>query len=90
MVQRVRVTVHGRVQGVGFRAAVVRAARRLPVAGSVRNLPDGSVEAEVEGESDAVDALVAVLREGPTAAVVTAVDISDVPPRGEAGFRVTH
>jgi acylphosphatase len=88
MVLRVRVTVHGKVQGVGFRATVVRAARGLPVAGFVRNTPDGSVEAEVEGEPDAVDALVAVLREGPTAAWVQSVDVAEVPVRGETGFRV--
>ncbi|WP_123813507.1 acylphosphatase [Myceligenerans xiligouense] len=90
MVQRVRVTVHGRVQGVGFRATVVQAARRLPVAGFVRNTPGGSVEAEVEGEPDAVEALVAVLREGPTAALVTGAEIADLEPRGESGFRVAH
>ncbi|MBL0888466.1 acylphosphatase [Myceligenerans indicum] len=89
MVRRVRVTVHGRVQGVGFRAAVVHAAHRLPVAGFVRNAPDGTVQAEVEGEPDAVEALVAVLREGPVAAGVSSVDVSEVPARGETGFRVT-
>lgn len=83
-------TVRGRVQGVGFRATVERAARRLPVAGFVRNTPDGSVEAEVEGEPDAVEALAAVLREGPTAALVTAVDVAELEPLGETGFRVTR
>lgn len=69
---------------------MVEAARRLPVGGFVRNAPDGTVEAEVEGEPDAVEALVAVLREGPLGAIVSAVDVAELPPRGETGFRITR
>ncbi|GAA1875069.1 acylphosphatase [Myceligenerans crystallogenes] len=84
-------TVRGRVQGVGFRATAARAAQRLPVAGFVRNAPDGSVEAEVEGDPDAVEAMLAVLREGPTAAVVTSAEVVDLEPSGEeTDFRVTR
>jgi len=53
-VVRRRVVVHGRVQGVGFRWSTAAEAERVGVAGHVRNLPDGTVEAELEGAPDAV------------------------------------
>ncbi|MFI2102426.1 acylphosphatase [Isoptericola sp. NPDC019693] len=86
---RRRVRVHGRVQGVGFRWATREAARRAGVGGVVRNLPDGTVEAEVEGSPDAVDAMLAFLRQGPLGAHVTAVDVEDVPPVGDSSFDVS-
>lgn len=56
---RLRVTFTGRVQGVGFRAFVSRAAIRLGLTGWVENLPDGSVAAELQGERADIDALLA-------------------------------
>ncbi len=53
----------GRVQGVGFRYTACRTARDCEVAGYVRNMPDGSVECVVEGESAEVEAFVAALSE---------------------------
>jgi acylphosphatase len=78
--KRVRVVVRGRVQGVGFRASTAYEARHLGVTGWVRNLPDGGVEAVVDGAPDAVDALLAWLAHGPPGARVTSVDIADVAP----------
>ena len=66
--------VEGRVQGVGFRAFVVREARRLGLAGWVRNEPDGTVALEAEGEAAGLEALEALLGEGPPAARVTRLD----------------
>lgn len=86
---RRRVRVHGRVQGVGFRWSTREAARRTGVGGAVRNLPDGTVEAEVEGAPGAVDAMLAFLREGPPAAHVTGVDVEELPPLGETAFDVS-
>jgi len=86
---RRRVRVHGRVQGVGFRWATRQAAARAGVVGHVRNLPDGTVEAEVEGAPDDVAAMLDFLRAGPTAALVTALDVEDVPPRGDDAFVVS-
>jgi acylphosphatase len=80
--------VHGSVQGVGFRMAARREALRLGVAGSVRNRFDGTVEAEVEGEADAVRAMVAWLERGPSSARVERVDVEPAEPRGDAEFRV--
>ena len=65
---RARFLVTGRVQGVSFRQYTVDEARGLGVRGWVRNLPDGRVEAEVEGERAAVEALLRACRRGPPAA----------------------
>ncbi len=81
--RRLRVIVDGRVQGVGFRWSAVDAARRLGVTGWVRNLPDGRVEAMVEGPAGAVDRMVEWLRAGPRGARVTSVQVAEEPYRGE-------
>ena len=62
MAVRAHLIVRGRVQGVWFRGSMQEEAERLGVAGWVRNRPDGTVEAEIEGERDAVDALVLARR----------------------------
>jgi acylphosphatase len=86
MAVRRRVVVSGRVQGVGFRAAVSRHARTRGVAGWVRNLPSGQVEAVFEGDEAAVAGMVRFCSDGPPGAVVADVDIVDEPPVGETGF----
>ena len=86
--RRVRALVRGRVQGVAFRAHTADAARRLGVAGWVRNLDDGSVEAVLEGPRDAVEAALEQLRHGPRFARVDAVDVRDEPPNGARGFAI--
>jgi acylphosphatase len=86
-VRRARVVVSGRVQGVGFRWAMLDRARSRDVAGWVRNRPDGSVEAVFEGPPDAVEALVAWTRRGPVGARVDDVTVELEAPVGESGFR---
>jgi acylphosphatase len=82
------VVVSGRVQGVFFRAECERRARELGVAGFVRNLSDGRVEATFEGPDDAVDGAVAWCREGPPWARVESVEATEEEPAGDRGFRV--
>ena len=86
---RKRVVVEGRVQGVGFRASCARRAREAGVHGSVRNRHDGCVEAVFEGADEAVDAMVAWCRCGPSTARVQRVRVVDEQPLGETTFRVT-
>jgi acylphosphatase len=69
-----RLVIGGRVQGVGYRYALVEAAVACGVAGWVRNRRDGTVEAFVQGEPAAVEAVMAWCRRGPPGAHVAAVD----------------
>jgi len=85
MAVRAHLVIRGRVQGVWFRGAMRDEAERLGVAGWVRNRPDGAVEAEVEGERAALDALIAWAHEGPQGARVTDVAVEWTAPRGERG-----
>ncbi len=82
---RVHLLVQGIVQGVSFRAYTVDEARRLKVAGWVRNLPDGRVEAEAEGDRKALEALVAWCRHGPPSARVERVEVRWLAFGGDLG-----
>jgi acylphosphatase len=85
---RKRIVVHGRVQGVGFRHTVWRAATARGVAGWVRNRADGTVEAAFEGDGEAVDAVIRLCREGPRGARVEQVESVEEEPEGLNGFSV--
>ncbi len=83
--------VRGRVQGVFFRAWTRETARELGLGGTVRNLPDGSVEAHVLGEESAVRRLESVLWEGPPASNVDSVEVIESQVKLEANsFRILH
>jgi acylphosphatase len=86
---RRRVVVSGRVQGVGFRWSAATEAERLGVSGSIRNLDDGSVEAEVAGEPDAVEQFTEWMRVGPAGARVDDLEHEDMAGDGDsAGFLI--
>ena len=82
----VEVVATGRVQGVFFRAAMRERAEQLGVTGWVRNEPDGSVHAHLEGPVDDVQDLVSWCGHGPPAARVEAVRTADVEPIGARSF----
>ena len=86
--QRRRVVVQGHVQGVFFRETTRRRALAGGVTGWVRNVPDGNVEAVFEGEREAVERLVAFVREGPRGARVDWVDVASEDPEGLTGFEI--
>ena len=73
-----RLHIIGRVQGVGYRAWCVHAARKLGLVGWVRNLTDGSVEAVAQGPRTAMESFVAAAHAGPPGARVIEVDTADV------------
>lgn len=83
-----RFFVSGRVQGVYFRVFTRDAAKRAGVAGTVRNLPDGRVEAHAEGTAETLAAFERALRSGPPGARVDGVEIREETPTGVAGFRI--
>jgi acylphosphatase len=85
---RRRVIVHGEVQGVFFRDTARREASAKGVSGWVRNTPEGTVEAVLEGEPDAVERVVGFAHEGPDRAEVHHVETFEEEPEGLAGFEV--
>lgn len=70
-----RLVIHGRVQGVGYRNAMVKIAKQLGLTGWVRNRSNGTVEAVVEGAPGVVEHVVAWAWEGPKRAVVNQVEV---------------
>ena len=84
--RRVRIT--GLVQGVFFRAWTREQAKRLGVSGWVRNCPDGSVEAQLEGDAKAVERLTDLLGQGPDGARVDRIEIAEAAPENSDGFDV--
>jgi acylphosphatase len=75
-----RLSINGRVQGVYYRGWTTETARGLGLAGWVRNRPDGTVEAVVQGERAAVEALVTLAAQGPPAARVARVEVAQIAP----------
>jgi len=73
-----RLVIHGRVQGVGYRYAMVAVARRLSVTGWVRNRRDGSVEAMVQASPASIGHLSEWAKRGPDGASVKGIDIFDI------------
>jgi len=88
---RATISVAGRVQGVGYRAFVVRAASQRELHGTVRNLDDGRVELEVEGLKADIDSLLEDLRVGPPASKVLKVNVEWKTATGRyTDFRVRY
>lgn len=76
--RRVRAVISGRVQGVFYRASVEEQARSREVAGWARNLPDGRVEVELQGEPHAVESVLEFCRDGPPMAHVSDVEVTEL------------
>jgi acylphosphatase len=87
MIRR-RLLVSGRVQGVFYRDSCKATAQGAGVAGSARNLPDGRVEIILEGDTDAVDEVIAWCRKGTSQSKVESVEVSEEEPAGSSGFGI--
>jgi acylphosphatase len=85
-----RVRFEGRVQGVGFRYTTKDLARGFEVRGTVKNLPDGSVELEVTGEREEVESFIKeIAEESPLAHHIKSMHVTDIPPLGPIkGFTI--
>ncbi len=82
------ITVHGRVQGVGFRYALQATAQRAGAHGWVRNRRDGTVEALIAGDAASVETVIAWAHEGPSSAHVERVDVAESDDAPPAGFEI--
>src|SRR5215475_3825824 len=88
---RARISVSGRVQGVGYRAFAIRVATQRGLVGGVKNTDDGRVELEAEGPQDRILSLIEDLKVGPPASRVTAVQVEWVTATGrQTDFRVWY
>ena len=85
----VRLTIRGRVQGVGYRMWAAEAASQLGLDGWVRNCADGTVEAVAAGDAAAIERFIAACRTGPRPARVSAVEVgaADLAEAGGQGFQ---
>ena len=79
MVEAAHITVHGRVQGVWFRAGTKEKAEELGLTGWVMNRPNGTVEIHAQGEKSQLENFIAWCRQGTPAAMVTSLDIDRSP-----------
>jgi acylphosphatase len=87
---RFHLFIAGHVQGVGYRYYVARKAKGLGVTGWVCNMPDGRVEAEVQGEQQAIDQLMDRFFEGPSTCYVARIDKKEIPAvTGENDFEIS-
>ena len=80
--------VYGKVQGVGFRYYTLKKANDLSITGFVKNMPDGSVYIEAEGEAGTLVEFIDWCNVGPSWARVVKIDKQDAPPSGFEGFKV--
>lgn len=80
------ITIKGRVQGIGFRYNAKRQALALGLDGFVKNMPDGSVYVETEGNPTAMDEFVSWCQEGPSGARIIEVNVSISNLEGLTGF----
>ena len=73
-----KIVVSGRVQGVFFRQSTRQLALELKLVGGVRNLPDGRVEVQVSGQTEAVQSLINWLKIGPKYANVSTIEVQEI------------
>lgn len=85
-----KIRVTGRVQGVGFRWSAVNEAKRLGISGYVKNMSDGSVYIEAEGNSEQLNVFLIWCRSGPGFGNVESIYVETVPPVNYTDFKIEH
>lgn len=90
MIKRLKIVVSGRVQGVYFRKYTCDQAIKLGVVGLVKNLPDGSVYIEAEGEEQALETFIQWCHKGPVLAKVNRVTYEEMSVMGSKEFVVSR
>lgn len=85
-----RIQVTGRVQHVGFRYFTVKEAEKYKINGTVKNVSDGSVLIEAEGESPYIDAFLLVIKKGPSWAFIDQVNVQETPLQNFENFSVKY
>ena len=86
--RHLNITVHGKVQGVFFRASTKAVADQLGVKGFVKNLPDGSVYLEAEGDDFSLESLVEWCHKGPDRAAIEKVEVVETELKNYRNFEV--
>lgn len=84
----IRLTIHGKVQGVGFRYYTQQKAQELNLEGWVKNQPDGTVYVETEGKKQAIESFIDWCKMGPAMAQVRLVQQQEIPLQGYTEFKV--
>ncbi len=88
MIEAVHIIVHGRVQGVQFRAGTKEKAAQLGILGWVKNRPEGTVEIHAEGEKSKLDNFIAWCRQGTPSANMTSVDLNSISLQNFTSFEI--
>lgn len=88
MKKAVKVEIFGTVQGIFFRDFIKQNAEALEIRGYVRNKPDGSVEAWIEGNEDSVKKMIEICKKGPQHSIIKKVDIFDENFQGLKDFKI--
>jgi acylphosphatase len=86
MKQSVILTIHGRVQGVGFRYFVMQKAENYGISGFVKNSMNGTVYIEAEGQSELLELFIQACKQGPSHAWVEKIDVQYCPVQDFKGF----
>lgn len=86
--KRIRITISGKVQGVWYRKSTQQKAQELGLDGWVKNLENGSVLLEAQGNAAALEQLITWCYRGPENAIVTGVETENIPVEESFGFEV--
>ncbi len=88
MQKSLNITIYGKVQNVGFRYYTNKNARTLGIKGFVKNMPDGSVYVEAEGDADIMNTFLEFCKNGPSWSRVDKINVQEAPEKNFGDFRI--